>query len=150
MQGQTHFFACTKWHSCGTFVLLSSISFFLNIFSPLSFFFQMPMGDKLVKVTKNHEGKVKLEKLMAVRYGDLVIPSEAEVKEAERKMKIGTTQQQQNLFSLAMLSHPSVLSFLLYSFPLYAEQKWRRSWSFQNPLLFRISGNSSTIPNSPM
>jgi len=43
-----------------------------------------PLLDKMVKVTKLSDGKVKTDFLMSVRYGDLIIPSEAEVKEAQR------------------------------------------------------------------
>jgi len=41
-----------------------------------------PLGDKLVKVSKGLDGKISTEAITSVRYGDLVIPSEAEVKEA--------------------------------------------------------------------
>jgi len=46
-----------------------------------------PFEDKLAKFTKNKSGEVKMKKLMAVRYGDLVVPSEAEVKEAYRQIR---------------------------------------------------------------
>ena len=40
-----------------------------------------PFGDKLVQVIKNQDGTVSETPLTAVRYSDLVIPSEAEIKE---------------------------------------------------------------------
>jgi len=46
-----------------------------------------PYGDKLVKVSKDKQGKFKIDKLMAVRYGDLIVPSEAETKEALRQIE---------------------------------------------------------------
>jgi len=41
-----------------------------------------PLGDKLVKVTKDDKENIKIEKLLAVAYSDLIVPSEAEIKEA--------------------------------------------------------------------
>jgi len=46
-----------------------------------------PYTDKLVKVTKEKDGKYKMEKLMAVRYGDLAIPSEAEIQSAKKEIE---------------------------------------------------------------
>jgi len=43
-----------------------------------------PLGDRLVKIVKNAKGESKFFKLMDVRYGDLIVPSEAEIKEAQR------------------------------------------------------------------
>jgi len=46
-----------------------------------------PLLDKLVRVTKSADGKSHETKfLMAVRYGDLIVPSEAEIKDAERQV----------------------------------------------------------------
>jgi protein-L-isoaspartate(D-aspartate) O-methyltransferase len=42
-----------------------------------------PCGDKLIKCTKDLQGNVKVEPISSVRYGDLVIPSELEVKAAQ-------------------------------------------------------------------
>jgi len=42
-----------------------------------------PYGDKLILATKDSSGKVKVETITDVRYGDLVIPSEAEVMQAQ-------------------------------------------------------------------
>jgi len=41
-----------------------------------------------VKITKDATGKAKIDRLIAVRYGDLIVPSEAEVKEAEKQMQM--------------------------------------------------------------
>lgn len=35
------------------------------------------------------EGNIEVSSLVAVRYSDLTLPSDAEVKEAEREIKIG-------------------------------------------------------------
>lgn len=43
-----------------------------------------PYQDKLVKVTKDAGGHTNTQQLMSVRYGDLVVPSDAEIKEASR------------------------------------------------------------------
>jgi len=43
-----------------------------------------PLQDKLVKVTKDKNGNTNTEQLLSVRYGDLIVPSEAEIKEAQR------------------------------------------------------------------
>jgi hypothetical protein len=43
----------------------------------------------LVKYVKDGEGQVKTEYLMSVRYGDLVVPSEAEIREAHRELERG-------------------------------------------------------------
>lgn len=43
-----------------------------------------------MKVSKDAKGEVKIEKLLAVRYGDLIIPSDAEVKEAIRAIQRST------------------------------------------------------------
>jgi len=42
-----------------------------------------PFGDKLIKATKDLSGNIKVETITSVRYGDLVIPSEAEIKAAQ-------------------------------------------------------------------
>lgn len=47
-----------------------------------------PLGDRLVRVTKNLKGEVTTEKLMGVRYSDLIVPSEAEIKEAVRQIEL--------------------------------------------------------------
>jgi len=45
-----------------------------------------PLLDKMVRVTKSADGKSHETKfLMAVRYGDLIVPSDAEIKDAERQ-----------------------------------------------------------------
>jgi len=46
-----------------------------------------PYTDKIVKVTKDKDGKYKMEKLMAVRYGDLIIPSEAEIQLTKKQIE---------------------------------------------------------------
>jgi protein-L-isoaspartate(D-aspartate) O-methyltransferase len=46
-----------------------------------------PYGDRLLKATKSKDGTIKEETLMQVRYGDLVLPSEAEIKEAKREVQ---------------------------------------------------------------
>lgn len=41
-----------------------------------------PFADKLIRVTKDLNGKTTTQTISNVRYGDLVIPSPAEVKAA--------------------------------------------------------------------
>lgn len=41
-----------------------------------------PYGDRLIQAKKDAEGNVKVTTLMSVRYGDLIVPSPAEVKAA--------------------------------------------------------------------
>lgn len=52
-----------------------------------------PTGDKLVKIHKGIDGKITTTKILDVRYGDLIVPSDAEIKEAQRLMdrEIATT-----------------------------------------------------------
>jgi len=45
-----------------------------------------PYGDHLLKVKKGMDGKTVKEELMAVRYSDLILPSEAEIKHARVEM----------------------------------------------------------------
>eukprot|EP01096_Ripella_sp_DP13-Kostka_P014260 TRINITY_DN6386_c0_g1_i4.p1 TRINITY_DN6386_c0_g1~~TRINITY_DN6386_c0_g1_i4.p1 ORF type:complete len:770 (+),score=169.83 TRINITY_DN6386_c0_g1_i4:237-2546(+) len=47
-----------------------------------------PFGDNLVKIKKALDGSTTQENVTQVRYGDLVIPSAAEVKEAEKQLRI--------------------------------------------------------------
>jgi len=47
-----------------------------------------PMNDDLIKVTKDSHGHVKIEKVTSVRYGDLVVPSEAEIRTAQLAIEI--------------------------------------------------------------
>eukprot|EP01118_Nematostelium_gracile_P001884 TRINITY_DN1194_c0_g1_i4.p1 TRINITY_DN1194_c0_g1~~TRINITY_DN1194_c0_g1_i4.p1 ORF type:complete len:467 (+),score=130.95 TRINITY_DN1194_c0_g1_i4:23-1423(+) len=46
-----------------------------------------PLGDKLVKVTKDANNNIKIEKLLAVAYSDLIVPSEAEIKAAKIELE---------------------------------------------------------------
>jgi len=46
-----------------------------------------PFKDRLVKVMKDEKGNVKVESLMSVAYSDLIVPSEAEIKEAQRHLE---------------------------------------------------------------
>jgi len=46
-----------------------------------------PYKDKLVRVKKDDKGNIKMETLMSVAYSDLIVPSEAEVKEADRQLE---------------------------------------------------------------
>jgi len=52
-----------------------------------------PFGDKLIKATKNLNGEINQETLINVRYSDLVLPSEAEVKEAEKLVNIARARK---------------------------------------------------------
>jgi len=47
-----------------------------------------PFGDKLIKAYKDLNGEMTQETLVSVRYSDLVLPSEAEIKEAEKQVSI--------------------------------------------------------------
>ncbi len=40
-----------------------------------------------MKITKGANGETKTDNLMAVRYGDLIVPSEAEIKDAHRQIE---------------------------------------------------------------
>eukprot|EP01124_Arcella_intermedia_P021945 TRINITY_DN3166_c0_g1_i1.p1 TRINITY_DN3166_c0_g1~~TRINITY_DN3166_c0_g1_i1.p1 ORF type:complete len:580 (+),score=70.41 TRINITY_DN3166_c0_g1_i1:34-1740(+) len=46
-----------------------------------------PFGDKLIKATKKN-GQVTVETLLAVRYSDLTLPSDAEIKDAKKLLDI--------------------------------------------------------------
>jgi protein-L-isoaspartate(D-aspartate) O-methyltransferase len=46
-----------------------------------------PFGDKLIKAVKQENG-IKTETLVSVRYSDLTLPSDAEVKEAQKQIAI--------------------------------------------------------------
>lgn len=46
-----------------------------------------PYGDRLVRITKDLKGNTKTERLMGVRYSDLILPSEAEIKDALREIE---------------------------------------------------------------
>lgn len=46
-----------------------------------------PFKDKLVKIVKDEKGAVKMETLMDVAYSDLIVPSDAEIKEAQREIE---------------------------------------------------------------
>eukprot|EP01120_Amphizonella_sp_Union-15-10_P007828 TRINITY_DN2691_c0_g1_i4.p1 TRINITY_DN2691_c0_g1~~TRINITY_DN2691_c0_g1_i4.p1 ORF type:complete len:458 (-),score=91.86 TRINITY_DN2691_c0_g1_i4:95-1468(-) len=43
-----------------------------------------PYGDKLIKSVKSKDGKIETSTLINVRYSDLLLPSEAEIKDAQR------------------------------------------------------------------
>jgi len=47
-----------------------------------------PYGDQLIRATKNEDGTITTKSLADVRYSDLTLPSDAEVKEAEKEIKI--------------------------------------------------------------
>ena len=52
---------------------------------------QTPYGDQLLRIEKGQDGKVaKRASLAEVRYGDLIVPSEAEVREANIQMESRT------------------------------------------------------------
>jgi hypothetical protein len=42
-----------------------------------------------VMITKDNNGKITTKKLMSVKYGDLIIPSDAEIKDALRAIERG-------------------------------------------------------------
>jgi len=52
-----------------------------------------PFGDKLVKSTKMENGDIKTETLVSVRYSDLTLPSDAEIKEAQKQIAIAKANQ---------------------------------------------------------
>eukprot|EP01127_Copromyxa_protea_P013380 TRINITY_DN3591_c0_g1_i7.p1 TRINITY_DN3591_c0_g1~~TRINITY_DN3591_c0_g1_i7.p1 ORF type:complete len:501 (+),score=59.78 TRINITY_DN3591_c0_g1_i7:66-1505(+) len=47
-----------------------------------------PYGDELIRAKKDMSGNVTVKALVGVRYSDLTLPSDAEIKEAEREIKI--------------------------------------------------------------
>jgi len=52
-----------------------------------------PFGDKLIKTTKELNGEMNQETLVSVRYSDLILPSEAEIKEAEKLCNIAKARK---------------------------------------------------------
>jgi protein-L-isoaspartate O-methyltransferase len=55
----------------------------LNCYS-LQLFSQTPFGDRLMKAIKNKDGTFTTTSLLQVRYSDLILPSETEIKEAKK------------------------------------------------------------------
>jgi len=47
-----------------------------------------PFGDKLIKAVKIETGEIKITTLVSVRYSDLTLPSDAEIKEAQKQIEI--------------------------------------------------------------
>jgi protein-L-isoaspartate O-methyltransferase len=47
-----------------------------------------PFGDKLIKAVKQADGVIRVNTLVSVRYSDLTLPSDAEVKEAHKQIEI--------------------------------------------------------------
>jgi len=89
-----------------------------------------PFGDKLIKAVKNDKGEITVEALASVRYGDLQIPSEAEIKAAqlaiERKRASTVVVPPNTIISeLASLVNSPLLSdltFIVENRPIYAHK----------------------------
>eukprot|EP01114_Cavostelium_apophysatum_P022001 TRINITY_DN7824_c0_g1_i4.p1 TRINITY_DN7824_c0_g1~~TRINITY_DN7824_c0_g1_i4.p1 ORF type:complete len:421 (-),score=124.42 TRINITY_DN7824_c0_g1_i4:41-1303(-) len=89
-----------------------------------------PLGDHLVKIVKDKDGKPKTFKLMSVRYGDLIVPSEVEIKEAQKildREKATTIVVPENTFpgDLVNLMNSKELSdvtLLVENEPVYAHK----------------------------
>lgn len=47
-----------------------------------------PYGDELLRASKLLDGTIKNKTLAAVRYSDLLLPSDAEIREAEKAIEI--------------------------------------------------------------
>jgi protein-L-isoaspartate(D-aspartate) O-methyltransferase len=47
-----------------------------------------PYGDRLIRAEKGADGKVNVQTLVEVRYSDLLLPSTAEIKEAQKQIEI--------------------------------------------------------------
>jgi len=47
-----------------------------------------PFGDKLIKAVKNDKEDITVHTLVSVRYSDLTLPSDAEIKEAQKQIEI--------------------------------------------------------------
>jgi len=47
-----------------------------------------PFGDKLIKAVKKENGEINMLTLVSVRYSDLTLPSDAEIKEAQKQIEI--------------------------------------------------------------
>jgi hypothetical protein len=52
-----------------------------------------PFGDRLVKVVKDQEGKIEMTTLVSVRYSDLTLPSDAEIKAARKAVEIAKAKR---------------------------------------------------------
>eukprot|EP01126_Amoeba_proteus_P053350 TRINITY_DN649_c0_g1_i20.p1 TRINITY_DN649_c0_g1~~TRINITY_DN649_c0_g1_i20.p1 ORF type:complete len:404 (-),score=96.96 TRINITY_DN649_c0_g1_i20:922-2133(-) len=52
-----------------------------------------PYGDKLMKATKGLDGNITTNSLIDVRYSDLTLPSDAEIKEAEKEILIARAKK---------------------------------------------------------
>jgi protein-L-isoaspartate O-methyltransferase len=59
-----------------------------------------PVGSQLIKGTKEETGKVKVEYVTRVRYGDLVIPKESEILAAKRAL-----EKKKNLYPISSPKH---------------------------------------------
>jgi len=89
-----------------------------------------PLGDKLVKVTKDSKGNVKIEKLLAVAYSDLVVPSEAEIKEALIQIERNKSQliivpaSTYDMDFLKLFNHPEIsdVTFQVEGKPIYGHK----------------------------
>eukprot|EP01116_Phalansterium_solitarium_P018433 TRINITY_DN4880_c0_g1_i1.p1 TRINITY_DN4880_c0_g1~~TRINITY_DN4880_c0_g1_i1.p1 ORF type:complete len:272 (+),score=102.73 TRINITY_DN4880_c0_g1_i1:212-1027(+) len=89
-----------------------------------------PLGDKLVKITRTSDGSMRIEKLVGVRYGDLVVPSDAEIKQAARQLEREKARRiavppdtwKAELTNLFNSRHLSDVTFIVEGKPIYAHR----------------------------
>jgi len=95
----------------------SYLEYLLNILKPCGILVT-PYGDKLIKVSKNDKGEIRQETLVGVRYSDLILPSDAEIKEAEKLVAAARARRisvpESNILNdIANLLNNSILSDII-------------------------------------
>jgi len=93
-----------------------------------------PLLDKIVKVTRlddSHPPNFKVEAKMSVRYGDLIIPSDAEMKEAQRQVErqkrttivIPDSKFSEDFSQLINEPNSSDVKFIVENRPIFAHRR---------------------------
>jgi protein-L-isoaspartate(D-aspartate) O-methyltransferase len=101
-----------------------------------------PYGDRLIRAEKGADGKVNVQTLVEVRYSDLLLPSSAEIKEAQKEIEIANASRiivppnNRDIQLAAMVNNKlcSDILFEVQSRPIYAH---KIVFALQSPKFFQ-------------
>jgi len=110
----------------------SHIQFLQNLLKPGGILVT-PFGDRLVKVVKEQDGNVKMTTLVSVRYSDLTLPSDAEIKEARKYIEIAKANQ---------IVVPQTTIIAQFKFSLFNIYRSRGNSPCSPDVFFRVEGKS--------